>query len=65
MEKDISKRTVIVLLVLTILVSGLGVWTVMERLSISEEEPVTQLSSSAGQVRLTILPQPELEQEQT
>ena len=65
MEKDISKRTVIVLLVLTILVTGLGVWTVMERLSISEEEPVTQLGSSAGQVRLTILPQPELEQEQT
>ena len=64
MERDISKKTVIVLLILTILVTGLGVWTVMERLSISEEKQTPLTDSSTGELSITILPRAE-EVEQT
>lgn len=53
---DISKKTVIILLVLTIIVSVLGAWTVLERLSLSEELEQQTTDLAAAQVKLTILP---------
>lgn len=39
MTKDIPKATIAVLLVLTILVSVIGTWTVLESISIKEATP--------------------------
>ncbi|OIO61788.1 hypothetical protein AUJ83_04155 [Candidatus Woesearchaeota archaeon CG1_02_33_12] len=39
MAKDIPKATIAVLLVLTILVSIIGTWTVLESISIKEATP--------------------------
>ena len=50
MEKDVPRRTVMVLLVITIIVTALGAWTVLDRMSYSQAEP-----KSAGQVSLTII----------
>ena len=46
-EKDIPKTTIIVLLVLTILVSVIGTWTVMESINIKEASPVQKTIGSA------------------
>ena len=62
MERDVSKKTVIILLVLTIIVSVLGMWTVMERLSLSQQLDEDLSGSGTGQVRLTILPAENSEQ---
>ncbi|NQV09353.1 hypothetical protein HQ529_05885 [Candidatus Woesearchaeota archaeon] len=56
MDKDISKKTVIVLLILTIIVSVLGMWTVLERLSLSEQIEQDMTGAAVGHVKLTILP---------
>ncbi|MBA3064137.1 hypothetical protein FP803_01735 [Candidatus Woesearchaeota archaeon] len=47
MAKDIPKATIAVLLVLTILVSIIGTWTVLESISIKEASPV-QKTVGAG-----------------
>ena len=59
MEKDISKKTVVVLLILTIIVAVLGMWTVLERLSISQKFEQQTTGSGTGHVKLTILPNQE------
>jgi len=56
MERDISKKTVVVLLILTIIVAALGMWTVLERLSLSQKFEQQTTGSATGQVKLTILP---------
>jgi len=43
MTKDIPKATIAVLLVLTILVSIIGTWTVLESISIKEATPAEKI----------------------
>ena len=53
-EKDVSKKTVVVLLVITIIVSALGVWTVLDKMN-NVERPAAQ--NLNGEVSLVIIPQ--------
>ena len=48
MEKYISKATIAVLLVLTILVSIIGTWTVLESISIKEASPAQKTVGSTN-----------------
>ena len=48
MEKDVPKATIIVLLVLTILVSIIGTWTVLESISIKEASPAQKTVGSTN-----------------
>jgi len=62
MEKDIPKATIAVLLVLTILVSIIGTWTVLESISVKEATslPAEKTAGAAeGNVRFTIEEKPE------
>ena len=55
MAKDIPKATIAVLLVLTILVSIIGTWTVLESISIKEATPIEKtVPTSEGNIRLSI-----------
>ena len=55
MAKDIPKATIAVLLVLTILVSIIGTWTVLEAISIKEATPAEKtISASEGNIRLNL-----------
>lgn len=55
MTKDIPKATIAVLLVLTILVSVIGTWTVLESISIKEATPVERTSTtSEGNIKFTV-----------
>ncbi len=49
MEKDIPKATIIVLLVLTVLVSVIGTWTVLESISIKETSPAQKTAGSTNE----------------
>jgi len=55
MAKEVSKISIIILLVLVVLVALLGVWTVLEKQT-TMEKPTKTRSSSAGEVRVVILP---------
>ena len=63
MAEDISKTTVMVLLVLTILISVLGTWTVLDAMSAKRvaptEAPVEGPSTSTASVQLNIQRPPE------
>ncbi|KHO46129.1 MAG: hypothetical protein QS98_C0005G0076 [archaeon GW2011_AR3] len=50
---DVSKKTVVILLVITIVVSVLGVWTVLDRADYAQS---TRVPVVQGQVSLNILP---------
>ena len=50
--KDIPKSIVIILLVLVVVISILGTWTVLDEI---EKSRITQQTTGAGQVRLSIL----------
>ncbi len=50
--KDIPKSIIIILLVLVVVISVLGTWTVLDEIEKSKVKPS---SSSTGQVRLQIL----------
>ena len=50
--KDIPKSIVIILLVLVVVISVLGTWTVLDEI---EKNKVLPQSSATGQVRLQIL----------
>jgi len=55
MEKDIPKATIAVLLVLTILVSVIGTWTVLESISIKEASPVQKtVGAGDGNIKLSL-----------
>ena len=57
MSKDIPKATIAVLLVLTILVSIIGTWTVLESISVKEATtlPVERtVPTSEGNIGLTL-----------
>ncbi|PIN78825.1 hypothetical protein COY26_00910 [Candidatus Woesearchaeota archaeon CG_4_10_14_0_2_um_filter_33_10] len=54
MAKDIPKATIAVLLVLTILVSIIGTWTVLESISQGEKIPGEMTSTSQGNINLNI-----------
>ncbi len=62
MAEDIPKATIAVLLVLTILVSVIGTWTVLESISIKENTtPIKKIvRASEGNVKFTIEEKPEL-----
>ena len=54
MAKDIPKATIAVLLVLTILVSIIGTWTVLESISIKEATPAEKtVVASEGNIKFT------------
>jgi len=56
MAKDIPKATIAVLLVLTILVSIIGTWTVLESISIKESSSFEKgVGTTGGEVRLNII----------
>ena len=60
MVRDIPKATIAVLLVLTILVSIIGTWTVLEAVSVKEATPVEKtVGAVEGNVRFTIEEKPE------
>jgi len=60
MANDIPKATIAVLLVLTILVSIIGTWTVLESISIKEATPAERISgTSEGNIRFTLEEKPE------
>jgi len=60
MEKDIPKATIAVLLVLTILVSVIGTWTVLGSISIKEATPVERtVGTSSGNIKFAIEEKPE------
>jgi len=50
--KDIPKSIVVILLVLVVIISVLGTWTVLDEI---EKNKLTPQSSGTGQVRLQIL----------
>lgn len=50
--KDIPKSIVVILLVLVVVISVLGTWTVLDEI---EKNKLTPQSSGTGQVRLNIL----------
>jgi len=50
--KDIPKSIVVILLVLVVIISVLGTWTVLDEI---EKSKITQQSAGTGQVRLNIL----------
>jgi amino acid transporter len=53
--KDIPKATIAVLLVLTILVSVIGTWTVLEAISSGQDENFQGVTrSSQGNIKLVI-----------
>lgn len=52
-EEDIPKRVILVLLVLTIVISVLGTWTVLD--AASSAGPVITQDNSKGQVSLAII----------
>ena len=55
MARDIPKATIAVLLVLTILVSIIGTWTVLEAISIKEKTPAEKtISTSEGNILLNL-----------
>ncbi len=55
MARDIPKATIAVLLVLTILVSIIGTWTVLESISVKETTPVERtVSTSEGNILLNL-----------
>lgn len=62
MAEDIPKATIAVLLVLTILVSIIGTWTVLESISVKETAPLPAektAGAAEGNVRFTIEEKPE------
>jgi len=61
MTEDISKTTVGVLLILTIIISVIGTWTVLN--SVDSRPPIqiqkqTESASNVGQVKVKIGPEP-------
>lgn len=55
MAKDIPKATIAVLLVLTILVSIIGTWTVLESISIKEATPTEKtIGAGDGNIKFSI-----------
>ncbi|MFO7710356.1 MAG: hypothetical protein R6V53_01175 [Candidatus Woesearchaeota archaeon] len=59
MSEDISKKTILIFLVLTILVSLLSTWTLVESVP-DTKVPVTESEKEAsGQVSLTVKEPPE------
>lgn len=53
---DVSKRTVLVLLVITVLVSVVGTWTVLNSMDSTHVEWTAKGEPSAGQIKLNVLP---------
>jgi hypothetical protein len=60
-KEDIPKRVLLVLLVLTIVVSVLGTWTVLD--TVSRAQPRLPPSKAEGNVKINILPPNTIEQE--
>ena len=58
MAENISKNTIIILVVLTVIISLLGTWTVINEVNNVKTTAPTQ-SSSSGQIKLTINTPPE------
>jgi len=57
MAKDIPKATIAVLLVLTILVSVIGTWTVLESISIKETshlQKTVEVGDNDGNIKLSL-----------
>jgi len=54
MATDISKNTLFVLVILTLIVSVLGTWTVLNNLN--APSVASQASSETGQVQLVVAP---------
>ena len=52
-QEDIPKRVILVLLILTIVISVLGTWTVLD--AASSARPMVTKDKSGGQVSLTII----------
>ncbi len=50
--KDVSKKTIVTLLVITILVVALGIWTVLDRMNAQSDK----VSTTTGQVSMNIIP---------
>jgi heme/copper-type cytochrome/quinol oxidase subunit 2 len=53
-QDDIPKRVILVLLILTIVVSVLGTWTVLD--AVSSTQPKPSPSQTEGNVEINILP---------
>ncbi|MBD3209646.1 hypothetical protein GF367_04495 [Candidatus Woesearchaeota archaeon] len=60
MEEDISKNTLLVLVVLTIIISLLGTWTVIsETVKVQNERaPTTEEQETTGRVSIDVAPPP-------
>ncbi len=54
-NEDISKKTIIVLVILTLVISLLGTWTVLNEVK-NIRKTTEDKSSAQGNVKLTILP---------
>ncbi|MBC8500799.1 MAG: hypothetical protein ISS25_01970 [Nanoarchaeota archaeon] len=63
MKEDISKNTILVLVVLTVVISLLGTWTVINEVNnIKVTSPeVSREAQSSGKIMLTINPPDEVE----
>ncbi|MBU1321655.1 MAG: hypothetical protein KKF46_04820 [Nanoarchaeota archaeon] len=62
MADDISNKTIVVLVVLTVIISVLGALVVTNgigKMDAGAQKPAVTTSSSQGKVSLTILPEPE------
>jgi len=62
-EEDIPKRVILVLLVLTIVISVLGTWTVLD--AVSKAAPSLPPSKVEANVKLNILPPNTVQQQPT
>lgn len=54
-EKDVSRKTVVTLLVVTMLVVALGLWTVLDRMG---QTTGGQTTKGSGEVQINVLPNP-------
>jgi len=52
-KEDIPKKTVLVLLVMTMVIVALGIWTVLDRMNYNQINPKT---SAGGEIKIKILP---------
>jgi hypothetical protein len=59
MADEISKTTIVVLLILTILISVIGTWTVVTSLSAVPSPQTAPAQDNSARISLTVEPQPE------
>ena len=56
MDEDISRNTIFVLVILTLLISAVGTWTVLMQINTNNPAAPATVHATSGQVSFTISP---------